>query len=52
MAIASHAYLSGSPHRNRHLERAIHEITQRPGVVVWSGSQILDWYREQTSATA
>jgi peptidoglycan/xylan/chitin deacetylase (PgdA/CDA1 family) len=50
MAIACHAYLSGSPHRIRHLERAIQAITQRPGVVVWSGSQILDWFREQTGA--
>jgi len=51
MAIACHAYLSGSPHRIRHLERAIQEIMQRPGVVAWSGSQILDWYRQQTGAT-
>ena len=52
MAIACHAYLSGSPHRIRHLERAIQAIMQRPGVVVWSGSQILDWYLGQTGSIA
>lgn len=45
MAIACHAYLSGVPHRIKHLERALQEIAGREGVVVWSGSQILDWYR-------
>lgn len=49
MAIACHAYLSGVPHRIGHLERAIRTIMNKPGVVVWSGSQILDWYRAQTS---
>ena len=24
-------------------------IMQRPGVVVWSGFQILDWHRQQTN---
>jgi len=52
MAIACHAYMSGSPHRIRHLERAIQAIVQRPGVVVWSGSQILDWYLGQTGSIA
>jgi hypothetical protein len=48
MAIACHAYLPGSPHRIRHVERTLETIMRREGVVVWNGSAILDWYREQT----
>jgi hypothetical protein len=47
-AIACHAYLSGSPHRIRHVARTLETIMGREGVVVWNGSAILDWYREQT----
>lgn len=50
MAIACHAYLSGSPHRIRHLERALETIRGREGVVVWNGSRILDWYRAQSAS--
>jgi hypothetical protein len=52
MAIACHAYLSGSPHRIRHVERTLETIMRRDGVVVWNGSAILDWYREQTGMTS
>jgi peptidoglycan/xylan/chitin deacetylase (PgdA/CDA1 family) len=45
MSIAVHPYLSGSPHRIRHVERAYSEMLARPGVVCWNGEQILDWYR-------
>jgi hypothetical protein len=44
MSIAHHPYLSGSPHRIRHVERTWAEILARPGVVCWDGEQILDWY--------
>jgi len=47
MAVACHAYLSGSPHRIRHVERTLDTIRSREGVVVWNGSTILDWYRAQ-----
>jgi len=47
MAIACHPYLSGSPHRIRHVERTFEAILRRPGVLVWDGAQILDWYRAQ-----
>jgi allantoinase len=47
MAIACHPYLSGVPHRARHVERAFEEIMRRPGVVVWDGAHILDWYLTQ-----
>jgi hypothetical protein len=47
MSIAHHPYLSGSPHRIRHVERTYAEILSRPGVVCWDGEQILDWYLGQ-----
>ena len=50
MAVACHAYLSGSPHRIHHVERTLETIKAREGVVVWNGSRILDWYREQTKS--
>jgi hypothetical protein len=44
MAVACHPYLSGVPHRIRHVERAFAEMASRPGVVFWNGAQILDWF--------
>jgi hypothetical protein len=44
MAVACHPYLSGVPHRIRHVERAFAEMAGRPGVVFWNGAQILDWF--------
>ena len=44
MAIACHPYLSGVPHRIRHVQRLFEEIMSRDGVVVWDGARILDWY--------
>jgi allantoinase len=52
MSVAHHPYLSGSPHRIRYIERLWAELLARPGVVCWNGSQILDWYLEQTAAHA
>jgi peptidoglycan/xylan/chitin deacetylase (PgdA/CDA1 family) len=47
MAIACHPYLSGVPHRIRHVERAFQAIMSRKGVVTWDGARILDWYLSQ-----
>ena len=47
MAIACHPYLSGVPHRIRHVQHTFEEILSRDGVVAWDGSQILDWYLAQ-----
>ncbi len=49
MAVACHPYLSGVPHRIRHVERAFAEMAARPGVVFWNGAQILDWYNGLTA---
>ena len=45
MALAVHPYISGSPHRIRHVAETLEHITAKPDVVVWNGEQILDWYR-------
>jgi allantoinase len=47
MAIACHPYLSGVPHRIGHVERTFSELLGKPGVVSWTGEQILDWYLAQ-----
>ena len=47
MAIASHPYLSGVPHRIRHVARAYEAILGHKGVVAWDGAHILDWYLGQ-----
>jgi hypothetical protein len=47
MAVACHPYLSGVPHRIRHVERLFEAIMRRPGVVVWDGARILDWYLKE-----
>ena len=45
MAISVHPYITGVPHRIRYLEKLYEYILQRPGVVMWTGEQILDWYK-------
>jgi allantoinase len=52
MAIACHPYLSGVPHRIRHVERTLAAMMGRKGVVAWTGARILDWYRAQGPARA
>jgi peptidoglycan/xylan/chitin deacetylase (PgdA/CDA1 family) len=45
MAISIHPYITGAPHRIGYLERLYEYILQRPGVKLWTGEQILDWYK-------
>lgn len=47
MAISIHPYLTGVPHRIAYLERLYDHILQHEGVLMWTGEQILDWYRDQ-----
>jgi allantoinase len=47
MAISVHPYISGVPHRIGYLEKLYEYILQRPGVLVWTGEQILDWYSRE-----
>lgn len=47
MAISVHPYLSGVPHRIGYVEQLLDHVRSREGVLVWTGEQILDWYRSQ-----
>jgi peptidoglycan/xylan/chitin deacetylase (PgdA/CDA1 family) len=44
MALVIHPYIMGAPHRLRYLREALEHIKPRPGVVFWTGEQILEWY--------
>jgi allantoinase len=50
MAISVHPYVSGVPHRIRYVEELYRYVLGKPGVVHWTGGQIVDWYRSQLSA--
>jgi hypothetical protein len=47
-----HPYLTGVPHRIKYLEMLYDYILGHSGVVMWTGAEILDWYRSQVSAPA
>ena len=47
MAISVHPYIMGAPHRIGYLEKLYKHIAARPGVMLWTGEQILDWYVAQ-----
>ena len=47
MAISVHPYISGVPHRIGYLEQLYQHVLGKPGVVHWTGAQILDWFRAQ-----
>lgn len=49
MAISIHPYLTGVPHRIKYLEALYDHILAHEGVVMWTGAEILDWYRTQTT---
>ncbi len=44
MTIAVHPYISGQPHRIKHLEAVYDHINGHEGVIHWNGAQIYDWY--------
>ena len=44
MALVVHPYIMGAPHRLRYFREALEHIHSHPGVVFWTGEQILDWF--------
>jgi len=50
MCISMHPYLSGVPHRIGYVEELFEYVLGKPGVLCWSGEQILDWYLEARQA--
>jgi allantoinase len=49
MAISIHPYLTGVPHRIKYLEALYDHILAHEGVVLWTGAEILDWYRGEVA---
>ena len=49
MAISTHPYISGVPHRIAYLERLYRHVLGKPGVLHWTGEHILDWFRTQVA---
>lgn len=47
MAISIHPYLTGVPHRIKYLEALYDYILGHEGVMMWTGVEILDWYKTQ-----
>lgn len=44
MAIVIHPYIMGAPHRLKYFRQVFEAIRGRPGVLLWTGEQILDWF--------
>ena len=47
MALPCHPYILGAPHRIKYFRKIYETIRDKPGVLFWTGSQILDWYLSQ-----
>jgi hypothetical protein len=47
MAVSVHPYITGVAHRIGWLEKLYEHIRSKPGVLMWTGEQILDWYLGQ-----
>ena len=45
-AISLHNYISGAPHRIKYVEALFEHIKRHDDVVIWTGAQVLDWYKE------
>ncbi len=50
MAIATHPYITGVPHRIGYFDKLLGYLKQQEGVLFMTGSQILDWYKEATGS--
>jgi peptidoglycan/xylan/chitin deacetylase (PgdA/CDA1 family) len=44
MSIAVHPYISGTPYRIKYFEQVLEALRKKPGVVFWTGEQIMNWY--------
>ncbi len=51
MSISTHPYITGAPHRIGYLEKLLQHIRCHDDVAMWSGEQVVDWYRSAKSAT-
>ncbi len=44
MSIAVHPYITGTPYRIKYFEQVLAALKKKPGVVFWTGEQIMNWY--------
>ena len=51
LSVCSHPYLSGVPHRIKYFRKIYEELAKRPGVVFWTGDQVIDWYKQAVEET-
>ena len=49
MAISTHPYITGVPHRIGYFDQIFEYISQFQGVTFMTGSEILDWYKLETA---
>ena len=49
MAVSTHPYITGVPHRIRYYDRIFEYIKGHEGVLFMTGIEIVDWYKEATS---
>lgn len=49
MAISTHPYLTGVPHRIRYFEELLEHIAGHEGATVMTGAEIAQWYRSATA---
>jgi len=47
LAIGVHPYVTGQAHRIKYFEQLYAYINKHPGVVHWTGQQIVDWFVKQ-----
>src|SRR5262245_58273242 len=47
MALVVHPYIMGAPHRLKYFRKAIEHIHASGDVQLWTGEQILDWYKAE-----
>jgi allantoinase len=47
MGISMHTYISGVPHRSKYVEQVYRHITSKPDVLIWTGEQVMNWYKTQ-----
>ena len=47
MGISMHTYISGVPHRSKYVEQVYSHITSKPDVLIWTGEQVMNWFKTQ-----
>jgi peptidoglycan/xylan/chitin deacetylase (PgdA/CDA1 family) len=50
MAISMHPYIMGVPHRAKYVRAVYQHICSKPGVLFWTGAQVVDWYKAAKAA--